>query len=139
MFDWMQLSALGKSERDFVLKPSGFSDIAWGARGVRIANDLSREEWTAALQEALAAYERTPYVLQRFRKGRRVQAEWLDAATGELRKMDGRVRLSPYFFVADGKTRLGGILATVVPADKRLIHGMRDAVMAPCIVREDGL
>ena len=139
VFDWMQLSALGKSERDFVLKPSGFSEISWGARGVRIANDLSREEWTAALQEALASYPRTPYVLQRFRKGRRVRAEWWDTTSGEMRQMDGRVRLSPYFFVAEGRTRLGGILATIVPADKRLIHGMRDAIMAPCIVTESGL
>ena len=34
----------------------------------------------------------------------------------------------------DGHAKLGGVLATVAPADKRLIHGMRDAVMAPCIV-----
>ena len=28
----------------------------------------------------------------------------------------------------------GGILATVCPADKKLLHGMPDAVMAPCRV-----
>jgi hypothetical protein len=52
--------------------------------------------------------------------------------------MDGRVRLSPYYFAANGHAKLGGVLATVAPADKRLIHGMRDAIMAPCIVREGG-
>ena len=36
------------------------------------------------------------------------------------------------------KTRLGGVLATVAPADKRVIHGMTDAIMAPCRVAEDG-
>jgi hypothetical protein len=35
-------------------------------------------------------------------------------------------------------TRLGGILATIAPADKRLIHGMSDAIMAPCAVHELG-
>jgi len=139
VFNWKDLAKLGKGERDFVVKPSGFSELAWGARGVKIANDLTREEWTAALDDALAAYPRTPHVLQRFRKGRRVSASWFDRAENQLRTMEGRVRLSPYYFVAGGHTRVGGILATIVPADKRLIHGMRDAVMAPCMVREDGV
>ena len=46
--------------------------------------------------------------------------------------MRGRVRLCPYYFVSDGNTKLGGILATIVPADKKLIHGMRDAILVPC-------
>lgn len=139
VFEWKALTGLGKAERDFVVKPSGFSELAWGARGVRIANDLTREEWSAALDDALAAYPRTPHILQRFRKGRRVTVQWLETTEDRIRSMEGRVRLSPYYFVADGRTRLGGVLATVVPADKRLIHGMRDAVMAPCMVREDGI
>ena len=52
--------------------------------------------------------------------------------------MDGRVRLCPYYFVIGDETRLGGILATVAPADKRLIHGMSDAIMAPCAAHESG-
>ena len=138
VFDWMQLATLGKSERDFVIKPSGFSDLAWGSRGVKVANDLTREEWTTGLRDALAGYDRTPYILQRFRKGRRVQAQWWDPPSNEMRTMDGRVRLSPYYFVTGERTQLGGILATVAPADKRLIHGMRDAIMSPCIAREGG-
>lgn len=137
--DWMALAKAGKSDRDLVVKPSGFSELAWGARGVHVASDLSREEWTAALQQALEAFPTTPYILQRFRKGRRVQARWWDRTTDEIREMDGRVRLSPYYFVAAGHTRLGGVLATIAPADKRLIHGMRDAVMAPCMPKEDGV
>jgi len=31
---------------------------------------------------------------------------------------------------------LGGILATIAPADKKLIHGMTDAVMTSSILRE---
>jgi hypothetical protein len=41
------------------------------------------------------------------------------------------VRLCPYYFVADGKAKLSGALATIVPADKKLLHGMRDAILAP--------
>ena len=45
--------------------------------------------------------------------------------------MRGRVRLCPYYFVTGGDTKLGGILATIVPADKKLIHGMRDSILVP--------
>jgi hypothetical protein len=136
--DWSQLEELGKSERDYVLKPSGFSELAWGSRGVKVANDLTKDGWREALHEALASFEKTPYILQRFHKGRRVRVPYLDRSTGDIKEMDGRVRLCPYYFVVGDETRLGGILATVAPADKRVIHGMTDAIMAPCRVADDG-
>jgi len=136
--NWMQLAELTKSERDYVIKPSGFSELAWGSRGVRVANDLTKDEWIATLQEAVREYDRTPRILQRFYKGKRVRQTYLDRAADEVRIFDGRVRLCPYFFIVNGETRLGGILATVAPADKRLIHGMTDAVMAPSILKSDG-
>jgi hypothetical protein len=46
--------------------------------------------------------------------------------------MRGRVRLCPYFFVGEKSTTLGGALATICPDDKKLLHGMRDAILAPC-------
>lgn len=136
--DWMQLVQLGKSERDFVVKPSGFSELAWGSRGVKVANDLSKEDWTAVLSESLRDYSKTPRILQRFHKGKRVRQAYFDREKDEIRTFDGRVRLCPYYFIAGETVQLGGVLATVAPADKRLIHGMTDAVMAPCIVKDDG-
>lgn len=136
--DWMQLETLGKGERDFVVKPSGFSELAWGSRGVHVANDLTREAWHETLTTALASYEKTPYILQRFHKGRRVRVEYFDRTNDTVVAMDGRVRLTPYFFVVGDEMRVGGILATIAPADKRLIHGMSDAIMAPCAVDEAG-
>jgi hypothetical protein len=136
--DWMQLVELGKSERDYVVKPSGFSELAWGSRGVRVANDLTKEEWIAALQESMNEYGKTPRILQRFHKGKRVRQEYYDRQRDEVRNFDGRVRLCPYYFVAGDEVHVGGILATIAPADKRLIHGMTDAVMAPCIVKPNG-
>lgn len=135
---WRDLYGLSKSERQFVVKPSGFSDMAWGSRGVHVANDLTRDEWMAVLDGGLATFERTPQLLQRFHKGRRVQTPYLDVASGTVKTMDGRVRLCPYFFVTGDEARLSGVLATVVPADKRIIHGMTDAVMAPCAVSDAG-
>ena len=136
--DWLQLETLGKGERDYVVKPSGFSELAWGSRGVSIANDLTREAWRAALVDGLAAFDRTPHILQRFHKGRRVRVDYYDPSSAAMRSMDGRVRLTPYFFSIGESVRLGGILATIAPADKRLIHGMSDAIMAPCMPAEDG-
>jgi len=136
--DWMQLVPLGKSERDFVVKPSGFSELAWGSRGVRVANDLPKEEWQKTLDDALAGFDRTPSILQRFHKGKRVKVAYFDRKSDDIAQLDGRVRLCPYYFAIGDRVRLGGILATIAPADKRLIHGMAEAIMSPSAVREDG-
>jgi hypothetical protein len=136
--EWMQLVDLGKSERDYVVKPSGFSELAWGSRGVRVANDLTKEEWMQTLVEAMREFDKTPRILQHFHKGKRVRQSYFDRERDEVRNFDGRVRLCPYYFVAGDTIKLGGILATIAPADKRLIHGMSDAVMAPCVVKSDG-
>ena len=45
--------------------------------------------------------------------------------------MRGRARLCPYYFVSDNQVELVGILTTICPLDKKLIHGMVDAVMVP--------
>ncbi|HTX59509.1 MAG TPA: hypothetical protein VMH02_07485 [Verrucomicrobiae bacterium] len=137
--DFRRLADLGKSEREYVVKPSGFSELAWGSRGVKIANDLTKEEWTAALEDGLASFDRVPYILQHFHKGKRLQQRYLDRATDEIKRFDGRARLCPYYFVTgDDAVQLGGILATVAPADKRLIHGMTDAVLTSCVLSQPG-
>ncbi len=135
--DFRQLVALPKSERAYVVKPSGFSELAWGSRGVKIGDDLTREEWQATIDTALTSYERTPWILQRFHKGRRVRQSYYDRDADAIREYDGRVRLCPYYFVTgEESVRLGGVLATVAPADKRLIHGMTDAVMTSSVLRD---
>ena len=128
--DWSEVAAFSQKERHLILKISGFSELAWGSRGVHVAADLPQAEWRAVLESALACYDRHPYILQQFRKGRLFEQPYVDFQ-GESRVMQGRVRLCPYYFLAEGKARLGGALATVCPADKKLIHGMRDAVMVP--------
>jgi hypothetical protein len=130
--NWSDLALATQKQRHFVLKPSGFSELAWGSRGVSVGHDLPQEEWAAALEAAQRAFPRTPYVLQDFHKGRQYHIDYFDAATGEIRTMAGRARLSPYYFVSGERTELAGILATICPADKKVIHGMKDAVMVPC-------
>ncbi|SLM46595.1 conserved protein of unknown function [Nitrospira japonica] len=136
--NWRDLLSATQKERHFVIKPSGFSELAWGSRGVSIGHDLPQSEWATAIDEALAAFPRTPYILQEFHKGRQYHLEYYDPASGEMRQMAGRARLSPYYFVAGEKVELAGILATVCPADKKIIHGMKDAILVPCAVAPEG-
>ena len=132
--DFRQLVALPKSERAYVVKPSGFSELAWGSRGVKIGDDLTRDEWTAVIEGAIASYDRTPWILQRFHKGKLVRQSYFDREQDAIREYDGRVRLCPYYFVTgEDSVQLGGVLATIAPADKRLIHGMNDAVMTSSV------
>jgi hypothetical protein len=136
--DWSQLKALSQKERDLILKISGFSPQAWGARGVHLGSDLSHADWSAAVDGALKQFETSPHVLQRFHKPALVEVDWCDFEKNEITTMKGRARLCPYYFVTgDGdamRPQLGGVLATIVPADKKIVHGMADAVLAPCAV-----
>lgn len=130
--NWRDLAAATQKERHYVIKPSGFSELAWGSRGVSVGHDLPQTEWAAALDHALASFPTTPYILQEFHKGRLYELDYWDPAANQLVKMNGRARLSPYYFVANGQAELAGILATVCSAEKKIIHGMKDAIMVPC-------
>ncbi len=136
--DWSQLKGMSQKERDLILKVSGFSENAWGARGVFLGSDLPQEDWSKAVDNALANFETSPSVLQRFHKPTLVEAGWFDFEKAEVVPIKGRARLCPYYFVSgDGdaaRPRLGGVLATIVPADKKIVHGMTDAILAPCSV-----
>ena len=133
--EWAEVAGFSQKERELIVKISGFSELGWGSRSVSLGSDLSQEEWRQAIKEALGSFEQNPYLMQRFHKGRLVEQPYYDAH-GEVQTMKGRVRLCPYYFVVDGKTQLRGALATVCPADKKLLHGMRDAIMVPAGLRE---
>ena len=134
--DWQQLKSYSQRERELILKVSGFSEAAWGARGVYFGSDLSAEDWSVAVDKALHSFDRTPYILQRYHKPRLVESQYYDFAADQLVPMPGRVRLCPYYFVAgendSARATLGGVLATICPADKKIIHGMKDAILIPC-------
>ena len=129
--DWEELAHFSQKQRELILKISGFSERAWGSRGVELGMDLPQPQWAASVKTALAEAETHPHILQRFHKGRLLQHPYLDRASGEIRMMQGRVRLCPYYFLMEGKAHLKGTLATICPADKKLLHGMRDAILVP--------
>ncbi|MBI5192959.1 MAG: hypothetical protein HZA08_05895 [Nitrospirae bacterium] len=155
---WEELTDTTQTEREYVIKPSGFSELAWGSRGVVAGHDISKEEWGTALRNALGEFHKTPHILQKFHRGRHVDVRYLDEKphphlnplpegeeislpfkgrgregmglySGELRNMKGRVRLCPYYFVEGEEVNMRGIMATVCSLEKKLIHGMEDAVI----------
>ena len=134
--DWRQLKNLSQRERDLILKVSGFSEHAWGARGVFLGSDLPQGDWAKAVDDAIQHFEQSPRVLQRYHKATLVETQWFDFEKNSIETMKGRVRLCPYYFVSGegdaARPQLGGVLATVNPADKKIIHGMTDAILAPC-------
>src|SRR5882724_1815078 len=129
--DWLEASRFSQKERDLLLKVSGFSPLAWGSRGIALGSDLSHSEWQRRIEHALTSFESSPTILQRFHKGRLFDHRYWDPNSGELHIMRGRVRLCPYFFVEEGRVQMRGALATIVPADKKLLHGMSDAILVP--------
>jgi hypothetical protein len=131
--DWQEMKQFGNRERELVAKISGWSEKSWGSRGVKIGHDLSQDEWAGAIDEALASFPHNPHLLQRFHRARVLNHPRHDQASGRIVPMACRARLCPYYFVHDGTVTLGGVLATIVPSDKKLLHGMRDGVMIPCI------
>ena len=136
--DWSQLKAFSQKDRELILKISGFSDKAWGARGVYLGSDLSHEEWGAAIDRAMASFDHSPYVLQRYHKPTQIASSYYDFTSKTLVPMNGRVRLCSYYFVIGegdaARPELAGILATICPPDKKIIHGMTEAILAPCSV-----
>jgi hypothetical protein len=129
-----ELKHFSQKQRELILKISGFHETAWGSRSVVLGSDASQQEWQAAIGEALADFPHHPHILQRFHKGRLVEQPFFNPASGQIETLRGRVRLCPYYFVIDGKAGLRGVLATICPADKKLLHGMKDAIMAPTAV-----
>jgi len=133
------LKGLSQKERQKVLKISGYSPQGWGSKSVVVGHDVSVEAWDAAVDHALASFAKNPYILQTYHKPKAIDVERFDPTTQTSQPFKGRVRLCPYYFVMDNHGDRStqptidwvGTLATICPADKKIIHGMKDAIMAP--------
>ena len=132
--DFRQLITVTQKQRELVIKPSGFSSLAWGSKGVAIGHDMATEDWEKAVEQALSSFEETPHILQEFHKSKRIVMSYYDFNSCDIRQIQGRALLRPYYFVVQDKVRLAGIQATVCPDDKKILHGMVDSIIVPCIV-----
>ena len=84
-----------------------------------------------ALKNALGEWGRQPRLLQRFARLGTVSHPAWNEKTGESEDGSWRLRLCPYYLVTGEKVALHGALATLCPVDKKLVHGMEDAVLIP--------
>lgn len=130
---WSQLAGASQKERDLIIKISGYHETAWGARSVVLGSDCSREEWQQGVEIAIKDAPANLHILQEYKKPRRVKHRVFDREQ-QVREVDGRLRLCPYYFNLGGKAVLSGALATFCPPDKKIIHGMQDAALLPCVV-----
>ncbi len=135
---WKEVSNLSQQGRDLVIKISGFDARAWGSRGVAVGHDLSKKEWQEVLQVALDEYETHPHLLQRFHRSVLTNQPYFSCSK-EITEMPARVRLTPYYFVSGEKVTLAGGLATLCPADKKILHGMSDAILVPVGIDKGGV
>ena len=145
--DWRDLIHASQKERDLIIKISGYHETAWGARSVVLGSDCSREEWQHGVERAIELAPANLHVLQAYKKPRRLEHPVYETAatvssagaaakpgSSALAAMKaGRLRLCPYYFLLDGQARLSGALATFCPPDKKIIHGMVDAALLPCV------
>jgi len=129
--DWHEAAKFSQKDRELLLKVSGFSPLGWGSRGIALGSDLAHAEWERRIEHALATFESSPTIMQRFHKGRLFEHQYWDQDASEFKTMKGRVRLCPYYFVEGDRVKLRGALATIAPADKKFLHGMRDAILVP--------
>lgn len=135
MTNWEQLVDASKKERNLIIKISGFHESAWGARSVTLGSDSSKADWESAIQQAIAMADTSLHILQIYEKPKRLRHPVYAPDGSETYSMEGRMRLCPYYFVDEKaqKAELHGILATLCPADKKIIHGMKDAALLPCV------
>src|SRR5579862_6559322 len=105
--DWRERARFSQKQRELVWKISGYSERAWGSRGVYVGHDLPATEWEEAIHLGLDGFAQHPFILQRFEKSNLFDAQHFDFDTNEVRPFSSRVRLCPYYFVAGDDAKLG--------------------------------
>jgi len=132
---WSQLIDASKKERNLIIKISGFHESAWGARSVTLGSDSSKSAWETAIEQAMTMADTSLHILQAYEKPKRLRHPVYAQDGRSIYSMEGRMRLCPYYFVNEETKQadLHGILATLCPADKKIIHGMKDAALLPCV------
>ena len=96
----IDLARFSKSKRAFVLKESGFSENCSWKEGVHFLQRESAEKSLQLLHDAETDKSRL-YIVQEFRKGENIPMQYETEDGNAQVPMTARVRLTPYFSVAD--------------------------------------
>ncbi len=130
---WNELTEAKQKNRNYIIKRSGYNKDAWGARSVTVGNDCNQETWTQSIALAINQSKTSPFIIQEFKKPKKILHPTYNPQ-GEITEEPGRVRLCPYYMKNGDHIEINGILATICPADKKIIHGMSVATFVPCAV-----
>lgn len=128
---WSEVESFSQKKRELMIKISGFSPRAWGSRGVFMGSDHPKERWVTELRRALGEWPSQPHLLQRYASPMTVTHPVYNEKQGGMEEGKWKMRLCPYYGVKGDQVELAGALATLCPTDKKIIHGMQDAVLAP--------
>lgn len=132
-----KLKQTSRRTRPFVLKPSGFSPLAWGGHGLSRGKDYTTTRWAQAIDAYVAQEHRAPYIIQAYQQSATHRVEHYEYSEESIHCFDGKLRLCPYYFLQGEHVALSGALATFVPLSKPIIHGMTDAVMVPTAIEQE--
>jgi hypothetical protein len=121
--EWVELARLSRNERTYVLKPSGFISSSSWSRGVHFLKNMSRKKAALLLEEAQNS--KHTFILQEFHKGKQLPHPYMDFETGNIRQMRGKIRLTPYYRIPDG--RMISAKATICQNTDR-IHATVDSI-----------
>lgn len=128
---WSELAEATQKNRNYIIKRSGYNKDAWGARSITVGSDCSQEAWTESITLAINQSKTSPFIIQEFKKPKKI-AHPIYNSKGEITEEPGRVRLCPYYMKTDDHIEIKGILGTICPANKKIIHGMSVASFIPC-------
>lgn len=131
-----KLKQASRRQRSYVLKPSGFSPLAWGGHGFSRGKDYTTSRWAETIDDYLALDSTTPYIIQAYQQSVPQFVQHYEHASESITSFEGKLRLCPYYFLHNEQITLSGALATLVPLSKPIIHGMTDAVMVPTAVMQ---
>jgi len=98
---------------------------------VIIGADEPQSVWKDAVEKALLSFRDRPYLAQRFHKPKTFTHTVYEERSGAIVPFPCKVRLCPYYFALGEKPTLAGALATLCPPDKKILHGMKDAILVP--------
>lgn len=131
---WNELAEVTQKNRNYIIKMSGFHEEAWGGRSITLGSDCSQEEWAESIKKAVTNIKRHPFIIQEFKKPKSIMHPIYNSS-GQSVEEAGRIRLCPYYMKDRNEINIKGMLATVCPADKKIIHGMSVASFIPCSQR----
>ena len=131
---FVALAQTTQKERRLVIKPSGFSELAWGSRASPSGTICRKSNGPPPWNRHSSRFQRHPCYRNFTKVVCSIQPTSMNDAIPWCRCPGGT--LVALLFYCRRQGRAGGV-GHAVPSNKKIIHGMVDAIMAPCAINPD--